>query len=185
MTISENDLGWQNLRAGISLISWSKLAIWDKDNLKLIANEDKQLATYEGFKDVHNEYGRVICWVTFSVGAEYLVKGYYILEKQMKGMQVYDKKGEEVTERYIINAPLLKLLLIIDNFIEQGTESQTIKKSLHHLRKFIRNRDIHSYEKDVRGNNLYLVKNKFLPAFNLMLASLDQSGLEYHLKNVQ
>ena len=184
MSLKHNDLGWQNLHAGISLISWSKLAKWDGDNLKLIANEDKSLATYEGFKDVHNKYGRLICWVTFCLGAEYLVKGYYILQKQMKGLQVYDKNDEEITESYIINASLGKLLLVIEYFIEQGTECQKIKKALHHLRKFIRNRDLHSYEKDVRGSNFYLVKNKFLPAFNLMLALLDQSGLEYHLKNV-
>ncbi len=185
MSIKHSDLGWQNLRAGISLVNWSKLAKWDADTLKLIANEDKSLATYEGFKDVHNEYGRLICWITFSVGAEYIVKGYFISVKKMKGLTITDERGKDIDDNYIIRSQFFALIKYIEYFIEQGPECDQIKDSLHHLRKFIRNRDMHSYEKDVRGSNLHLVKNKFIPAFNFMFASLDQSELELYLADIK
>ncbi len=184
MSIKHSDLGWQNLRAGISLVNWSKLAIWDSDTLKLIANEDKSLATYEGFKDVHNEYGRLICWITFSVGAEYLIKGFLIVLKDEKGLIIPDKKGKPMADHEILGAGMRFLVNSIEKHIVQNSECNRLKTCLTDLLK-LRNRDVHNYKKDVRGSNLNLVKSKFMPAFNLMLASLDQSELKLNLADVK
>ena len=67
--------GWRQLRAGLELIIWSKLASWDQIALRLVpANGDHFEFHASGWRE-RGERGRVICWITFGVGAEYLAKG--------------------------------------------------------------------------------------------------------------
>jgi len=71
--------GWRQIEAGMGLIVWSRLASWDAQNLRLVASEAADFESKAGHKEVHGQFGRLICWLAFGVGAEYLIKGVCLL----------------------------------------------------------------------------------------------------------
>ena len=180
MLIENNAIGWQNVHAGLNLIVWSKLALWDTDNLKLIAKEDENLKTYNGYKDIHLKYGRLICWIAFGIGSEYLIKGVCLLLKNEKGL-IINIKNKQLDNSDILHLSMAQLAHIIYQFIGDSVESVQIKKSLINLAKSIRNRDVHSYEKDVRGSNYLSVKKIFIPLLNIMLKKLNEAELRTNM----
>ena len=77
------DAGKKHIRAGVALIEWSGLACWDSSTLCLKASDDS-----EDFKEHHDRimarYGRLICWIAFEVGSEYILKGVCLLKKTVQ-----------------------------------------------------------------------------------------------------
>ena len=67
--------GWRQVEAGVSLIVWSRLAFWDAQNVSLAASKEADFESRAGHKGVHGRFGRLICWIAFGVGGEYLAKG--------------------------------------------------------------------------------------------------------------
>ena len=52
-----------------------------------------------------------------------------------------------------------------------------VEASIELLASEIRNRDAHRYTENVRAFHFYLVSKLFIPAFNILLASLEQEEL--------
>ena len=80
---SQREDGWRQVRAGVSLIVWSRLAHFDATKLQFHAAEEHEFEP-SGHEAVHKEFGRLICWIIFSVGGEHLTKGTCLL----KGEQI-------------------------------------------------------------------------------------------------
>jgi hypothetical protein len=195
-----SDGGWKQIRAGLSLITWSKLASWDSPALRLcVANEDE----FEGpdgeknHRAVHDEFGRLICWISFGVGAEYLVKGLAMLNgnplTESRKVIRPPMEGEKIDEwaKLVIsgsppemddtmlntlNRPKLKGFPLNKMCPDEGARERT-EASMILLTDTIRNRDAHRYAGNVRRFNFRLVGKLFVPAFNVLLSSLDQSEL--------
>ena len=54
---------WKQIRAGVSLVVWSRLATWDSASLRFTAIEEKH---YEAAaSQIHRTYGRLISWLIF------------------------------------------------------------------------------------------------------------------------
>jgi len=81
------------ISAGISLIDWSHLAFWKGGRFE--AN------TRYVFEDhhprVHERFGRLICWLQFSVGAEYLAKGFCLIHGIASRSGQIEKEGADDT----------------------------------------------------------------------------------------
>ena len=61
--------GWRQIRAGVSLIAWSRLARFDGAALAFRATDEQEFEhSRKGHRGVHKEFGRLICWIGFSVG---------------------------------------------------------------------------------------------------------------------
>lgn len=71
--------GWEQVRSGLELIVWSKLAHWNAPLLALSAANSDIFESEEGWQVVHPECGRLLCWIALGVGGEYLVKGAFML----------------------------------------------------------------------------------------------------------
>jgi hypothetical protein len=71
--------GLRQIEAGVNLVIWSKLAFWDAKNLSLVASKESNFESRAGHKEVHGQFGRLICWIAFGAGAEYLIKGVCLL----------------------------------------------------------------------------------------------------------
>ena len=90
MDIETTEDGWRQIQAGACPIARSRLARWDTQVLCFVpANREAFESEHAG---VHGSYGRLICWLTFAVGAEYLCKGVCTL----KGLPVFEAKSKPV-----------------------------------------------------------------------------------------
>ena len=150
--------------AGQALVQKSGLARYSGPNF--VACEDR-----EGFNEYwkegfHLKFGRYMAWVLFVVGAENLAKAACVCNKVVK---VSSKPTlEEYVEKHftkLCNSPGFRGR---DN--EQG-----LIEGYEHLRK-VRNRDAHSYRKDVRDADFPSVKETFVPAFNIVVEALRHGG---------
>jgi hypothetical protein len=192
--------GWKQLRSGLSLVVWSRLASWDMQKQNLIAENSDQFATYQ--KALHCDFGQLICWLAFGVGGEYIVKGVFMLNghplrksvhvirppsesEQIKDWAALVNSEDPSIDRVDISFGMLgktqlaKLpwSMVIPNEMERGTAAASIKL----LAMAIRNRDAHSYKQGVRGLDFPMVERLFVPAFNCLLTSVDQTELRKQL----
>jgi hypothetical protein len=75
--------------------------------------------------------------------------------------------------------PRLKTLgqLPIAELFPVGPERERTAAAIKLLASRFRNRDAHTYAKNVRAFHFYLVPNLFVPALNQLLSSIDQTAL--------
>jgi hypothetical protein len=183
-----NTKGWEQVKAGIALITFSKLASWDCEYCRFISSTSAVFETQA--RQFHAEFGRLICWITFSVGAEYIAKGVCInvlkLEPRIE-QKVVSLPGpsEDITrwiDRLSADDPLLKEKkfffptlgnLRVDQVPKSKSEQRLVKVAFKTLASSIRNRDAHLYTKNVRQSHHHLVEGLFVPAMNVLLASLN------------
>src|SRR5689334_22638895 len=89
MSNTTNDpTGWQQIRAGVEPIKCSRLVQWNAPELRFVAASENEFEPPSenqgnpvGWSQVHSEFGRLICWITFGVGSEYLAKGFCHINK--------------------------------------------------------------------------------------------------------
>ena len=63
--------------AAMSLLDFSRLVLWDDGLGKFAAAHRDSFESSQ--REVNPVFGRLICWITFSAGAEYLAKGICLL----------------------------------------------------------------------------------------------------------
>ena len=189
------------LLAGKNLIEQSALAKWEADEMEFRAT---QKGDFEEFHKNHGEFGRVICWILFSVGAEYLLKAacvaHGVFRPKMKALPLrYPNLGEPL-DSWVADVLLKKDPEEAVSYPEYGTLHAyyegpgkgrlTLLKDkvglsdsdycLHYagfklMATAIRNRDIHSYVRNVRHDNFYLIEQVFVPCLNVLAQSLPDS----------
>lgn len=187
------DEGWRQVQAGLTLMLWSTLASWDSDSLLLVAANETDFESSEGHQTVHPEIGRLICWLAFSTGAEYLVKGMCFvkgldLAKDTQVVRVPSWGEDLATWVRCVNAndPSSR-----EKDVQFGTlgrlplgaalkglpERDLVLAAVKLLASTIRNRDAHRYTKNVRAFHFHVLAKVLVPAFNAILASIDQTEL--------
>ncbi len=188
--------GREHIRSAVNLINWSGLAVWQSDQ-----NCFQPLEEHEFVKchESRGEFGRLINWLVFSVGAEYLAKGVCLANGAVNPNKV------KVLEYPPIEGPIDAWVMDVLNEtaprvdqIAYGTlrkyygkkpESSYFAKlrqkgrlsdekfrlvvaGYRVLGEAIRNRDAHTYVRDVRGGHFHLVEKLFVPCFNALLEAL-------------
>jgi len=192
-----SNTGWEQIRAGVKLMVWSKLAKWDIDNLRFVAaDEDEFEESASGHKEVHREFGRLICWIVFAVGSEYLAKGVCLLNgrdpRRLKPgvlrvpyqdedidewIQMAINRDVAILETITIFGDLGSINDLLRTILKSPTERDVVFASIDLLRSRIRNRDAHEYARNKRAFHFHIVPDLLIPAFNILLATVDQEGL--------
>lgn len=185
--------GWNQVKAGIALISWSRLASFDSEQNTLVAANEQEFEFGPGHKNVHHAYGRVICWIVFSIGGEYLAKGACLLAgittpesaTVIRGPE-WDEATEAWSDLVLADDPKTKVAdtnlgtlgkLPIKKIAALGPDRQMVSATMKYLASAIRNRDAHRYAPNVRAAHFRDVPRLFVPAFNALLRTLDQEEL--------
>lgn len=117
-------------------------------------------------EEFHPNFGRYMAWVLFSVGAENLAKAVCVCNKVLK------VQSKPTLEHYVKNhfRKLCSEPGLCAGDIEDG-----LVKGYEYLVK-VRNRDSHSYRKSVRRADFPLVKQRFVPAFNIVVKVMRHKG---------
>jgi len=189
------DEGWRQVKAGLALLSWSKLVSWDTSALGLVAGSQDDFESPSGHRKVHEKFGRLICWVTFSTGAEYLAKGVCLLKRQelVKPKEVIRIPTEEESiDAWVegVNAddPASKepgtncgtlgdLPPRLGSMLEHNRDRPLVLAAFKLLASAIRNRDAHRYAENTRAFHFHVVRSLLAPALNVLLQSLDPDEL--------
>lgn len=187
-----SEKGRLQIRAGLELVTWSRLAHRDHETRMLVAAEEGVFESEVGHYAVHPEFGRLVCWIAFGVGAEYVARGACLiggLEREIiEKKRTFDvlqaptygadleawvaqtkRKDSLVWEK----RPGFRTLgsLPIDKIVSLGQERDRVAASMKLLASAIRNRDVHQYVQNVRALQFYTVGALFVPALNSLLRS--------------
>jgi hypothetical protein len=149
--------GWRQIRAGLGLIVWSRLASWNQLELTLAPADNSEFESNVGWRVVHDEFGRLLCWIAFSVGSEYIAKGTFM------------SRGQDSTNMEFGSLPWSRVL--------ERSDRKSVAPIIKSLAREIRNRDVHRYSRNVRASHLLDVESRFVPALNVIFASFDQEEL--------
>jgi hypothetical protein len=112
-------------------------------------------------------FGRLMCWITFSAGAEFLLKGVCLVQ----GVEV----GHRPHSFGTLDGALKQLDRLFHTVPTIGKDEQRAVKRAYERLKKIRDRDVHAYWPNVRDGDFILVGETFVPSFNLMLSWLPDS----------
>jgi hypothetical protein len=192
------DDGRRQTTAATCLLQQSKLLKWDRTDGKFVHEEYKTFS--EEWINIDPDFGRFICWITFSAGAELLAKGVCLIHevdmRLPKETPVAPSSGDDLMKWArqfnpntkfggIVNTTdyqtlgklndvyLKRLLTKVD---VKAHEGQLLRAAYTLLAGTIRNRDAHAYVKDVRDDHFHLVEELFVPCFNLMVSWLPEGA---------
>jgi hypothetical protein len=173
---------------------WSRLAYFDRAKLRLVSADggDFELAAHS----VDNEIGRLICWINFGVGCEYLVRGICLIH----GRKVINNPKRPVlkppsigtnmrkwapmvqsevapTEKQVEFIMLAPLADHARTLVADPNDATFVWASLKLLAAAVRNRDAHRYVRGIRASQFHGVADLFVPALNILMTTLDCSDL--------
>ncbi len=187
------EAGWQQINAGLGLLVWSRLASWNPRNLTLVAAEQKSFESRVA--SVHPKFGRLICWIAFGVGTEYLVRGSFMLkghdpsksidviQPPEPGANVLDWIQRVKMREPSVRQPGVESSMKLGSdlpwtiLLTDGSDLDLVSASMKLLAGKIRNRDAHRYTENQRAFHFHAVESLFVPALNILLACLDQDDL--------
>jgi hypothetical protein len=195
--LKASDDGRLQVTAGASLLEKSRLVEWDSQTARFnpIQNGRFEQAWRH---DVDPNFGRLICWIMFSTGAEFLAKGVCLVRgvelRKEKKVPCYpsgpiqdwackfNKDGystDTMTTTFFgtlsaltgkgSHAPLSRLCTKV---CATNDEKELLIAAYDLLRKTIRNRDAHAYVPNVRGFHHSVVADVFCPCFNALVSWL-------------
>lgn len=185
--------GKLQVTAAISLLKNSKLVHWKTDSAEFVSIDQDTFG--KSWQSIDPIFGRLICWINFSAGAEFLAKGVCLL----RGIELFRDKGKKTkmvpeipsgdfstwAEQYRLSAPgqveltdfgtLGNLqngpLKELCNAVEASEQDRKwVLASYDLLGKSIRNRDSHAYVPNVRDSHFHLVDGIFTPCLNLLVS---------------
>lgn len=199
-------LGMKQIAAGVTLIVKSNLMTFDLDECAFRVEPSALFEKKASALD--RDFGRVMYWLWFSTGAEYLLKGFLILadpqflESEDKfatppqtdgGPQpaswpetVIAHTASKVPQDYFgtmgKSVHLAELLSAQRDFGEVPDEStaRQAQAAYGFLGNAIRNRDAHAYVPNVRMEHAHMT-NEFAPAFNTLLAAVGKQATRSEL----
>ena len=193
--------GRLQVTAAVSLLEHSKLVEWVPEARKFVP------VAWEAFdfswrKDIDPVFGRLICWISFSTGAEFLAKGVCLL----RGVEIREKIEVPMYPAADIDAWIMRFRkdwkscgttmatyfgtlgnLTYDHRNANNTsqlaqlcsaagasakERDLLFAAYELLRRSIRNRDAHAYVPNVRDSHFSLVPTLFSDCFNMLVSWL-------------
>jgi hypothetical protein len=163
MALSLNDEADMQREAGVSLILTSHLLSWDTTRQRFTPTPEP--AFEEHWPQLDPKFGRLMCWIMFSAGAEFLGKG-VCLRNSVEVRSLQNGIMDFGTMKALVGRYLPKLFRA-----RNATDAQekVVKDGYTLLQTSIRNRDAHAYHRDVRRNDFPLLEKNFLEAFNTLL----------------
>lgn len=186
----------RQMAAGIVLIKMSSLLVFDENTGQFSPAE---MDSFErAASQVHPKFGRVMKWIWFSAGAEYLLKGALIstgdfvpstgkpkldFPGQKNAIDAWIDRAFTTAERsekkdYKTMSDMQEGLKKIckRNSGEERTGKQ-LRAAFLILGEALRNRDAHAYVPDVRIGHFHLL-HLFAPACNTLLAWAEPDVVE-------
>lgn len=189
--------GRLQITAGLALLETSKLVEWklDTERFDSVTQGDFECA----LKHFHPVFGRVICWIIFSAGAEFLAKGvclrHEIRIRAQDCVPAYPTPDVATWLETFQNGspgtlPTTNFGAIgnlYNGHLQSLCQSQKVGATKNEQRRLlaayellgrtIRNRDAHAYVPKKRDSHFYLVRELFIPAVNdLLLWTQLQAG---------
>ena len=146
-------------QAGTALLAKSGLVRYCVQDKKFYSCEDKKAFEKYHRKKFHEEFGRYMAWVLFSVGAENLAKAACVCAGKIKA-------GEDHIQLSGYRLHLKKL---------NSCDAEHLDSGFKELER-VRNRDAHAFRRNVRKSDFYLVEQEFVPMFNIMRKTMDHCG---------
>jgi hypothetical protein len=168
---------------------------WKPDQ-KLFASVPRETFEYSWRTDVDPVFGRLICWILFSAGAEFWLKGLCLLRginiREPAKVPQYpqgdlDRWAKEFDQNHkshgVIEITKFRALgrltlrekgapSFLDQLLQVSgaspKERVLITSAYSLLQQSIRNRDAHAYVPNVRDAHYYLVPELFAGCFNVM-----------------
>lgn len=162
--------------AAISLLTFSRLVLWDTARARFAAvPRDSFESNWR--REVDPVCGRLICWITFSAGAEFLAKGVCLL----CDVEVRTLKGETThfgtLGSLCGDGPRQDALKRLCASVNAEEDQQTmVLTAFKELARDIRNRDAHAYIPNVRDDHFEVVLDRFVPCFNLLVSWLPEGA---------
>ena len=150
--------------AGKALVEKSGLANYCGPHFVACVNQAAFNEYWE--EEFHPAFGRYMAWVLFSVGAENLAKAACVCNgvkvSSTATLRAYTKSRGHFQE-------LCKETGLC------GGAACTLQEGFKRLGQ-VRNRDAHSYRKDVRSADFPLVAETFVPALNIVVEAMLHGG---------
>ena len=115
---------------------------------------------------LHQDFGRYMAWVLFSVGAENLAKAACVCNKVVK------VKSKTTLEQYVNS----HFRCLSKKGVLHGQDNEDRLFKGYELLKKVRNRDAHAFRKGVRSADFPSVKQYFVPALNVLVMSMRGCG---------
>jgi len=184
--------GRRQLAAGLAFLEESGLMRWDVSNSRFESSHEHDFE--ERAKALHPRFGRVMLWVLFSTGSEYLEKGALILtghftpaskdKTSLKDIPWTGPWFQEVIGNTATKLPAPNYLTLgngqLDGALNQlcgaRPDANMVRATFKVLADAIRNRDAHAYVKGVRADHHYLT-SEFAKAFTALLSWLDPNDV--------
>jgi len=169
--------GKLQVTAAVSLLEFSRLVQWDAGSTEFTAVPHESFESYWR-TDVDPVFGRLICWINFSAGAEFLAKGICLL----RDVEIRQPKGETthfgtLRNLYEDRPPKVAALKRLCAAVNAKVDQQELLLAVYRLlASDIRNRDAHAYVPNVRDAHFNLVPARFAPCFNLLVSWLPEGA---------
>lgn len=192
--------GRLQVTAALSLLEFSRLVKWDPGAARFapVARETFESAWR---KDVDSVFGRLICWIIFSAGAEFLAKGVCLINhveiRRAHQVPVHPSADLEnwvaqfrknwrsagtlpatdfgTLGQLYTNRPTSAdpaLKRLCDKVKAGHDQQELLLATYEFLARTIRNRDAHAYVPHVRDYYFSLVPELFARCFNLLVSWL-------------
>jgi hypothetical protein len=193
--------GMLQVSAGVSLLENSRLVEWISGAAQFVP-VGRDAFEFSWRKDIDPVFGRLICWISFSAGAEFLAKGVCLV----RGIEIRKEQEVPLYPTVDINTWASKFRkdwrfggttsttyfgslggLTHDDYKAKITaaltqlcsvtkatakEQDLLFAAYELLRKSIRNRDAHAYVPNVRDSHYNLVPDLFAACFNILVSWL-------------
>lgn len=157
--------------AAMSLFRLSGLIYWDAVSTHFTAVSHSSFDS--SWPKVDPVFGRLVCWINVSTGAEFLLKGVCL----RRNVEIRKPKGERTDFGTLgdlcQDGPQKSALTRLFKTVHAAEkEQQTILKGYQRLRSEIRNRDVHAYVPNVRDEHFDMVPDQLVPCLNLLISWL-------------
>ncbi len=193
--------GQLQIMAAVALLEHSRLVRWIPEENRFIPVPMEEF-DLSWWRDIDPVFGRLLCWIVFSAGAEFLAKGTCLVH----GVEIRTGHKVPAYPTGDLENWATKFLtdwescdtLAVTNFGTLGTltydnpktevpaplgrlcsvmkatsgEKDLLLAAYKLLAMSIRNRDAHAYVANVRGSHFGLVPNLFTRCFNILVSWL-------------
>jgi hypothetical protein len=190
--------GQLQVTAGASLLENSRLVEWIPQQATFIPVQ-RETFDYSIRRDVDPVFGRLMCWILFSAGAEFLLKGMcltkgidfrvpqdvpacptrsietwvpeFVRNPRLHRFTTtsFGTLADIVSHNRASSSPLSRLCSMVGATAQEG---DLLWAAYRLLAKTIRNRDAHAYVPNIRDSHFSLVPDLFCDCFNLLLSWL-------------
>ncbi|MEW6296024.1 MAG: hypothetical protein AB1467_07120 [Candidatus Diapherotrites archaeon] len=193
--------GKLQLMAAVALLEQSRLVEWIPEENRFVP------VLREAFEsswriNIDPVFGRLLCWIVFSAGAEFLAKGTCLVNgveiRSERKVPAYPTEDIEDWAPKFLKAPNCNGMVMVTHFGTLGdltynnpekkvhaalsrlcstVNATAMEKALlfaayNLLAKSIRNRDAHAYVANVRDSHFSLVPELFTRCFNILVSWL-------------